>query len=145
MKTNVEQLKKGITDAKSRHAEAAKDFKRIEKDMKDFDSNKDSKLAELQSNLNTLKKSQTKNSISVKTLQKELQAVRLEAEQAGADMGAVQEQLAEVSATLSAQDAEIQGLQKEQAEVKVCPAYKVRPSNLADLSPGRPRRSPSPS
>ena len=119
MKVNIEQLKKNAADAKARQAEASKDIKRIEKDMKDFDNNKDDKLAELQSSLDTLRKKQTKNSVSVKTMQKEVQSVRLEAEQAAADLGAAQDQLAEVDATLQAQDDEVQALQKEQAQVKV--------------------------
>ena len=119
MKGNIEQLKKDTADAKARQGEASKDIKRIEKDMKDFDNNKDDKLAELQSSLDTLRKKQNKNSVSVKTLQKELQSGRLEAEQAAADLGAAQDQLAEVHATLQAQDAEVQALQQEQAQVKV--------------------------
>ena len=118
MKANIEQLRKDVAEAKTQQAEASKDIKRIEKDMKDFDSNKDDKLAELQSSLNTLKKSQIKNSVAVKTLQKELQSARLESEQAGADLGAAQEQVAEVEATLQAQEAEIKALQQEQAQVK---------------------------
>lgn len=119
MKANIEQLKKDMADAKARQTEASKDIKRIEKDMKDFDNNKDDKLAELQSSLDALRKKQTKNTVSVKTLQKELQSGRLEAEQAGADLGAAQDQLAEVEATLQAQDAEVQALQEEQARIKV--------------------------
>ena len=119
MKSNIQQLKQDIADAKARQTEASKDIKRIEKDMNDFDNNKDNKLAELQSALNTLKKSQIKNSISVKTLQKELQSSRLEAEQAGADLSAAQEQLADVDSTLKAQEAEIEGLQKQQIQAKV--------------------------
>lgn len=119
MKANVEQLKKDILDAKSRHSEASKDIKRIEKDMSDFNHNKDDKLAELQSTLNALKKSLAKDSTSVKTLQKELQVARLEAEQASADLGAAQEQMLEVNSTLEGQEAEIQALQKEQAQAKV--------------------------
>ena len=119
MKANIEQLKKDTADAQARQAEALKDIKRIEKDMKDFDNNKDDKLAELQFSLESLRKKQTKNSVSVKTLQKELQSGRLEAEQAGADLCAAQDQLAEVDATLQAQDAEVQALQNEQAQVKV--------------------------
>ena len=119
MKVNIEQLKKDTADAKARQTEASKDIKRIEKDMKDFDNNKDDKLAELQSSLDTLRKKQTKNSVAVKTLQKELQSSRLEAEQAGADLGAAQDQLAEVNATLQAQDSEVRALQIEQAQVKV--------------------------
>ena len=118
MKTSIEQLKKDIGDAKSRQAEASKDIKRIEKDMKDFDSNRDGKLTELQSSIESLKKGQTKNSVSVKTLQKELQSARLEAEQAGVDQGAAQEQLDEVDSTLQAQEADIKTLQEEQGRVK---------------------------
>ncbi len=123
MKANIEQLKKDTIEAKSRQSEASKDIKRIEKDMKDFDSNKDNKLAELQSTLNALKKAQIKNSVSVKTLQKELQSGRLEAEQAGADFGAAQEQLAEVHSTLKAQEDEVHDLRQEQAQVKVRRRY----------------------
>lgn len=121
MKANIEQLKKDITEAKTRHSEASKDIKRIEKDMNDFSNNKDSKLAELQSSLDVLKKSQAKNSLAVKTLQKELQAARLESEQSGGDLAAAQEQLVEVESTLKAQADEISALQKEQAHLKVRP------------------------
>ena len=119
MKVNIEQLKRDTADAKARQTEASKDIKRIEKDMKDFDHNKDDKLAELQSSVDILRKQQTKKSVSVKTLQKELQSGRLEAEQAGADLGAAQDQLVEVNATLEAQEAEIQALQREKTQVKV--------------------------
>ena len=119
MKVNIKQLKEDMAGARVRQAEASQDIKRIEKDIKDFDHNKDDKLAELQSSLDTLRKKQTKNSLSVKTLQKELLSGRLEAEQAGADLSAAQDQLAEVDANLQAQDAEVQALQKEQAQVKV--------------------------
>lgn len=118
LKASIAKLKQDTADAKARQAEALKDIKRIEKDMKDFDSNKDGKLIELQSSIETLKKGQTKNSVSVKTLQKELQSARLEAEQAGADQGAIQEQLDEVGATMQAQEAEIKTLQREQARAK---------------------------
>ena len=119
MKASIQQLKQDIADAKARQTEASKDVKRIEKDIKDFDNNKDSKLAELQSALNALKKSQIKNSISVKDLQKELQSSRLEAEQTGADLGAAQEQLAVVDSTLKAQEAEIEDLTEQQIQAKV--------------------------
>jgi structural maintenance of chromosome 2 len=119
MKANVEQLKQDIADAKARQSEASKDIKRVEKDMSEFSSNKDSKLAELQSSLDVLKKSLNKNSISVKTLQKELQASRLESEQAGSDLSAGEEQLAEADSTLKAQTEEVEALKQEQTRTKV--------------------------
>lgn len=117
---NVEQLKKDIADAKARHGEATKDIKRIDNDMKDFSNNKDSKLAELQSSLDGLKKSQSKKAIAVKTLQKDLQEARLESEQTGADLGAAQEQLLEVDSTLKAQEEEVKALQKQQSKIQAC-------------------------
>lgn len=119
MKTNIEQLKKDITDAKARQTEASKDIKRIEKDMNDFSKNKDSKLAELQDSLASLKKVQTKNSIAVKTMQKELQSARLEAEQAGADLGAAQDQLIEIDNTMQVQSAEVNEIKQQQGQAKV--------------------------
>lgn len=119
MKGNVEQLKKDIADAKARQADANKDIKKIEKDMNDFTNNKDSKLAELEKSLEILKKKQSKDSVAVKTLQKDLQEARLESEQAGGDLGAAQEQLAESENALKAQEGEMRALESEQAALKV--------------------------
>lgn len=120
MRSNIEQLKEEIANAKTRHSEASKDIKIIEKDMKEFDNNKDSKLAELQSSLDSLKKGLSKNSISVKTLQKELQTSRLDSEQAASDLVAAEEQLAEADVTLKGQVEEVEALKQEQARIKVC-------------------------
>ncbi|KAJ9220173.1 hypothetical protein DTO207G8_90 [Paecilomyces variotii] len=130
MKANIEQLHKDIADAKARQTEAAKDIKRIEKDMSEFNNNKDSKLAQLQSSLDALKKSLNKNSISVKTLQKELQASRLDSEQAGSDLSAAEEQLSESDAALKAQLEEVQSLNREQARIK--DAHDVAQAQLED-------------
>ncbi|KAK2810735.1 hypothetical protein FQN50_002778 [Emmonsiellopsis sp. PD_5] len=130
MRANIEQLKKDIEDAKKRHSEATKDIKRIEKDMNEFSSNKDSKLAELQSSLDSLKKGLSKNSISVKTLQKELQASRLDSEQAGSDLSAAEEQLAEVDLTLKSQMEEVEALKREQTQCKK--AHDVAQAQLED-------------
>lgn len=119
MRDNITQLKNDIIDAKNRHTEASKDIKRIEKDMSEFSNNKDSKLAELESSLESLKKGLSKNSVAVKTLQKELQASRLESEQAGSDLTTAEEQLAEADQILKAQMEEVEEMVKEQARVKV--------------------------
>lgn len=118
MKATIQQLKINVVDAKSRHTEATKDISRIEKDMNDFHDNKDDKLAELQHQVEELRKSQVKNSVTVKSHQKELQAARLEAEQAQVDLAAAQEQLQEVETSLKAQKAELEGLQQEQGRAK---------------------------
>ncbi|BCS18091.1 condensin subunit SMC2 [Aspergillus puulaauensis] len=130
MKANIGQLKENITDAKSRQSEASKDIKRIEKDMNEFNDNKDSKLAELQTSLDTLKKNLAKNSNSVKDLHKELQNSRLESEQVGSDLSAAEEQLAESENTLKAQKEEIDSLKREQDRIK--DAHDVAQAQLED-------------
>ncbi len=119
MRRNISQLKENIADAKTRQSEASKDIQRIERDMNEFNSNKDGKLVEMQSSLDALKKSLSKSSASVKMVQKELQSARLESEQGGGDLAAAQEQLVEVDSTLRSQQEEIKALVQEQARVKV--------------------------
>ncbi|KAL8740471.1 MAG: hypothetical protein Q9190_006833 [Brigantiaea leucoxantha] len=130
MKINIDQLKEDIVGAKLRQSEATKDIKRIEKDMNDFSNNKDSKLAELQSTLSALKKTQSRISVSVKTLQKELQSARLEAEQTGADLSATQEQLGEADSALRAQEVEVKSIREEQSQNK--DAHDMAQSRLDD-------------
>ncbi|MCJ1234351.1 Structural maintenance of chromosomes protein 2 [Varicellaria rhodocarpa] len=130
MKVNINQLKNDITGAKLRQVEASKDIKRVEKDMNDFSNNKDSKLAELQSSLDTVKKNQNKSSTVIKTLQKNLQEARLESEQSGTDLGAAQDQLSEVENTLKGQEEEISALQREQ--VKTQDAHDMAQAHLDD-------------
>ena len=48
MAATIAQLKEDISAAKSRHDQAVKDTKQIERDMNDFTNNKDDKLAQLQ-------------------------------------------------------------------------------------------------
>jgi structural maintenance of chromosome 2 len=48
MKTNIQQLKQDIVEAKTRQDQAKADVKRIERDMDEFKNNKGGKLAELQ-------------------------------------------------------------------------------------------------
>ncbi|KAL9110650.1 MAG: hypothetical protein Q9227_004827 [Pyrenula ochraceoflavens] len=118
MREEISTLKTTITEAQARHKTANADIKRIEKDMSEFTSNKDSKLAELQKTLDSLKKALSKSTISVKTLQKELQTSRLESEQASSDLTAAEEQLAEAESTRRAQQEEVDALIKEQQSIK---------------------------
>lgn len=119
MKQTIAQLKEDIKAAKSRQEEANKDVKRIERDMSEFSSNKDSKLAELQSLLDKLKKALNKNSASIKPLQTEMREAMVESEQCGSDLAAAQEQLEEVQTTLQSQQAEMDELLAEQSRVQV--------------------------
>lgn len=118
MKESIAQLKADIADAKKRHVEATADVKQIDKDMKDFDNNKDGKLVELQKALDKLRATLAKNAGAIKAMQKEVQAAQLDSEQVGADLSGAREQLQEVELAITAQQQEIEGIGREQAGVK---------------------------
>lgn len=118
MKETITQLKSDIQEAKKRHAEATADVKRIEKDMKDFDSNKDGKLVELQTSLDKLRASLEKRRASVKDLQKELQNAQLDSEQVSGDLAAAREQLQEVDQAIRAQQDEIAETSKQRDDLQ---------------------------
>ncbi|KAF2125062.1 RecF/RecN/SMC protein [Dothidotthia symphoricarpi CBS 119687] len=130
MKQSIVQLREDIKDAKARQDEANKDIKRIERDMSEFNSNKGSKLAELQSSLDKLKKALSKNTASIKPLQSEMREAMVDSEQCGSDLAAAQEQLEDVQTTLNTQQEEIDELLAEQAQAK--DAHDLAQANLAD-------------
>ncbi|CAJ2513612.1 Uu.00g017310.m01.CDS01 [Anthostomella pinea] len=115
MKGNITQLKTSSAEAKKRQSEASADAKRIEKDMDDFENNKDSKLVELQASLDKLRATLTKNSTAVKSIQKELQGAQLDSEQVSGDLAAAREQRMEVELAIKSQREEIEDLVKKQS------------------------------
>ena len=108
-----------MKEAKKRQEEATKDVKRIEHDMSEFDNNKDSKLSELQSVLEKLKKDLSKNSASIRPLQQSMREAKLDSEQCGSDLSAAQEELAEFRSALQHQKDEIDEIVKKQNQIKV--------------------------
>lgn len=122
MKNNIAELASSIEEARQRQSQANKDIKQIEKDMKEFSKNKDSKLAELQTSVTSLRNALDRNSASLKALQKELQVSRLESEQTGGDMIAAEEQLSDSRGTLKSLEEEMEALAHQQAEAQVRPS-----------------------
>lgn len=118
MRQTITQLKTDLEEAKKRQAEALADIKRVEKDMKDFDKNKDGKLVELQKSIDALRKAVGKNAAAVKVLQKELQGAQLEAEQAGSDLSIAQEQQEASKQTIDSLQEEATGLEAERSRVQ---------------------------
>lgn len=125
MKEGIEKLKAVIADAKTRQAEANKEAKRIEKDMNDFANNKDSKLVELQTEVESLKKMLSKQSASIKPLYQEMREAMVEAEQCESDLVAAQKQLQEAEEALSAQREELNEVLAQQKSSKVCRRFPV--------------------
>ena len=118
MKETITQLKSDSTEAKRRQAEASADVKRIEKDMKDFEDNKDSKLVELQTAVDKLRATLAKNAGTVKSLQKDLQGAQLDSEQVSSDLAATREQLQEVELAIKSQEQEINELVKKRSDLQ---------------------------
>lgn len=144
MKQSVVQLKCDLAEAKKRQEDAVKDVKRIDKDMKDFNNNKDGKLVELQASLDALRKALSQKSASVKVLQKELQGARLDSEQVGGDLSAAQEHLQESEQTLKAHEEEVAELLSEQSQIKVHICFQLQWNWKTDAS-RTPMTSPKPS
>ncbi|KAM3479397.1 hypothetical protein MY5147_001713 [Beauveria neobassiana] len=132
MKTTIAELKESIVEAKARQAEANADVKRIEKDMKDFDNNKDGKLIELQKSVDRLRADLQKNTGAVKALQKRLQGAQLDLEQVNTDLTASREQLQEVGYNIKTQENDMQEVSKQQDQLK-----KTHESMQADLDDER--------
>lgn len=130
MKQSVAQLKEDVKAAKARQDEAKADIKRIERDMSEFNNNKGSKLAELQSSLEKLKKALSKNNAAIKPLQSEVREAMVESEQCGSDLAAAQEQLEDVQTTLKTQQDEIDELLAEQKQAQN--AHDIAQAQLAD-------------
>jgi structural maintenance of chromosome 2 len=119
MRLSIKQLKEDTAHAKVRHNEATKDVRRIERDMAEFSSNKDSKLAELKGSLEKLKKALSKSNESIRPLQQDMREAMLDSEQCGSDLAAAQEQVHDIQVTISAQKEELDGLVEEQDSAKV--------------------------
>ncbi|KAM3512025.1 hypothetical protein MY11210_004351 [Beauveria gryllotalpidicola] len=132
MKTTVAELQASIVEAKARQAEANADVKRIEKDMKDFDNNKDGKLIELQRSVDGLRADLQRKTGAVKALQKRLQGAQLDLEQVKTDLTASREQLQEVGCNIKTQENDMQEVSKQQDQLK-----KTHASMQADLDDER--------
>ncbi|KAF1995442.1 RecF/RecN/SMC protein [Amniculicola lignicola CBS 123094] len=130
MKATIGQLKEDITNAKARQSEASSDIKRIERDMKEFDNNKDGKLAELQTSLDKLRKTHTKSNASIKPLQQEMREAMVDSEQYGSDLAAAQAEMEDIQVTLKAQQEEIDGLTTQQTRAKT--AHEIAQAELED-------------
>jgi len=79
MKDTVAELEHTIKNAAAKQELAKQDVKRIEKDMNEFKNNKDSKLQQLQKQVDQLKAAVRKQDATIKAKHKEFQTLQLEA------------------------------------------------------------------
>ena len=118
MKETIAALKENIQAAKKRQSDAQAEVKQIEKDMKDFSSNKSGKLDQLQKDLDKLKKALSKAQGTIKPLQQEMRDASIDAEQTGSDLSAAQEELSDSETTLTTHKEEMQSLESEQRQAQ---------------------------
>ncbi|KAF4587326.1 condensin complex component SMC2 [Ophiocordyceps camponoti-floridani] len=117
IKTTMSELRSSIEEAKARQSEALAQAKQIEKDIKEFDTNKDAKLIQLQKSLDKLRTKLDKDSATVKALQKQLQGAQLDVEQVGTDLSAARDQLQEADVAIRAQQRDVEGLAQQRSQV----------------------------
>ncbi|KAL9058441.1 MAG: hypothetical protein Q9162_001736 [Coniocarpon cinnabarinum] len=118
MKEQIVAAKQDIDEGKKKHNEASKEVKQIEKDMGEFSNNRGSKLAQLQKDLEKLKKEVAKTSTTTRPLQQASRETRLEVEQCGGDLAAAKEAVDEFDATIKALNEELGQLKTEHSNVK---------------------------
>lgn len=119
MNADIIRCKQGIVDAKSKHEEASKDVKRIEKEMADFGKNKGGKLAEIESSLEKLKAALRKSLEAIKPLQQEKREAEIDLEQCGSDLVSAQEVLTETELNLAALQEEIESITAGRTAIQV--------------------------
>lgn len=82
-KKSIVELQEGMAAAKERQKTTVAEIKRLEKEMAEFENNKDSKIEELKAKVKSMKAAVQKQSVSVKSQQGEVRTIELEIE--GAD------------------------------------------------------------
>ncbi|CCG83489.1 Putative uncharacterized protein [Taphrina deformans PYCC 5710] len=118
MRSEILALKEAAKVAKLEQEKAKCDVKTIEKDIKEFKSNKDGKLATLQKDVDKLRNVVADQVKTVKAAHKDLQLLGLELEQLITEVTTSEEQLKELIETSEAQALEISGLAKDQDTTK---------------------------
>ncbi|QRV81363.1 structural maintenance of chromosomes protein [Ceratobasidium sp. AG-Ba] len=92
LKRNITQLEATIANAKERKKEAEAEATKLEKDMKEFGQNKDSKLKELKADIVKKRADVAKKAGKFKELQKEHQVAQMELEQMETDIVKAEEE-----------------------------------------------------
>lgn len=118
-KAQLAELKEVIVATKQKQKQAADECKRLEKEMADFNNNKDSKLKEIKADIAKRKKQIAKESGSVKERQRAIQTAELEIQQFDADCEAAREEVESADASVKRVGKELQQLLRTFEEAQV--------------------------
>ncbi|KAG8704817.1 Structural maintenance of chromosomes protein 2 [Ceratobasidium sp. 395] len=118
MKRSITQLEATIASATERKKEAEAEATKLEKDMKEFGQNKESKLKELKADIVKKRSDVAKKSAKFKELQKEHQVVQMELEQMDADIVKAEEEVATAQAAIVDSEKQTKKLKAKQEEAE---------------------------
>lgn len=118
LKRSVMQLEATIAGAKERKKEAEAEATKLEKDMKEFGQNKESKLKELKADIVKKRSDLAKKSGKFKELQKEHQVAQLELEQMEVDIQKATEEVEAAKTAVAESQEQIKDLKVKQAKVE---------------------------
>nr|WJN25082.1 condensin complex subunit [Tranzscheliella williamsii] len=110
-KTSIAELKSGMEAAKKKQQKAGAEAKRLEKEMEEFDKNKDSKLDQLKAEIKRKKGDVQKRSGEIKARQGEVRTVELELEQTRSEIATLEETIAEAKHAMGKVETELGEMQ----------------------------------
>lgn len=120
-KNTILELWQTIESAKSERQEAQKEAKRLEREMEEFNANKDTKLEQLRTDIKARKADVQNKNTTIKTRQNEVRTIELELEENGREIQTAEEGLEESKAALKNSKSELrtmeEAVEKLQGEV----------------------------
>lgn len=118
MRQAILDLQGSIADGQAKQEQARVEVKKIEKDMKEFKSDKNGKLAAIQKEVDKIRTAMESRSESLKSLQKGYQLAKADMEQLHEDLKSSKDHEAELRSSVTAQELELKSLQKTHGDVK---------------------------
>jgi len=118
MKENIQQAEKDIVEAGNRQQEAAKEVKRIEKDMNELKDNKGNKLAQIQKSMEITKGEVAEQSQVLKAVRESFHDAQSDMESAESELATERTALDNAERSISVVEAEMAKLRDEQKCMK---------------------------
>lgn len=119
IKSQIVELEQTVADAKSKQQAAMAECKRIEREMAEFKDNRGSKLEQIKADVKKRKVDLQKQSVAVKTMQREVQTAELEYEQMDKDMASGEGEIDEAKAALAKSIDSVGKLERQAKERQV--------------------------